>query len=208
MSNIDYIFFMVKGSTGNIYQTKFWKEGFNFRSSCTCPAGKKWSYCKHRFQLMEGEVTDLVSENIDDIKKLHEFLRDSDVGKIFQEFMDQKDYENVYYKYSRIIDNRPNVRNEVKPPEKNQFITENFSFLETNGVFYLYDMALNYIGNFFLNKKSREIFLIKFSDYLIATENSSIANFYSNNNFLLNKIKNFDKNRIKKLREEMKIAMR
>jgi uncharacterized Zn finger protein len=47
--------FEVQGSSSEPYTVTFTLEGNNFNAFCTCPAGKKGQYCKHRFSLMESE---------------------------------------------------------------------------------------------------------------------------------------------------------
>ena len=47
--------FEVQGSSSEPYIVTFGIEGDNFSAHCTCPAGKKGQYCKHRFSLMESD---------------------------------------------------------------------------------------------------------------------------------------------------------
>ena len=47
--------FEVQGSSSEPYIVTFSIEGTNFSAYCTCPAGKKGQYCKHRFSLMASE---------------------------------------------------------------------------------------------------------------------------------------------------------
>ena len=47
--------FEVQGSAAEPYTVTFTLEEDNFNAYCTCPAGKKGQYCKHRFSLMASE---------------------------------------------------------------------------------------------------------------------------------------------------------
>ncbi len=38
----------------------------NLNCYCTCVAGKHGQYCKHRFKLLEGDTTDILSDNAGD----------------------------------------------------------------------------------------------------------------------------------------------
>lgn len=68
----DLLSFTVRGSTGNIYQVTARKSGDGVSMSCTCQAGQHGLWCRHRTALLDGDVTELVSENISDISKLAE----------------------------------------------------------------------------------------------------------------------------------------
>lgn len=93
--------FYVKGSSKKPYRVAFWKEegSRDIHSGCGCPAGRRMQYCKHRFQLIEGDLTNLdestvnVNENLD---ILYEWLKDSDIGDFFVEFLMAKTGEKMY----------------------------------------------------------------------------------------------------------------
>lgn len=95
--------FLVKGSAKEPYRVTFWREENNFRSACTCPAGKKGSYCKHRFQLLDGDVTNLVSENLDDLVLLSTMIEGTDVDEIYEKFNLIKKYEATFKKINSLI---------------------------------------------------------------------------------------------------------
>jgi DNA polymerase-3 subunit epsilon len=62
--------FVVKGSTGNIYDVTARRVGGRLRTSCTCQAGQNRRWCKHRTALFDGEVDALLSDNLYDVAKL------------------------------------------------------------------------------------------------------------------------------------------
>jgi DNA polymerase-3 subunit epsilon len=65
--------FSVKGSTGNIYEITARRLAKKLRISCTCQAGQMRSWCKHRTALLDGDISNLLSDNISDVKKLAEW---------------------------------------------------------------------------------------------------------------------------------------
>jgi DNA polymerase-3 subunit epsilon len=69
----DILSFSVRGSTGNIYGITARRMAGKLRVSCTCQAGKNRDWCKHRTSLLDGDVNNLLSENVLDVKKLAEW---------------------------------------------------------------------------------------------------------------------------------------
>ena len=72
--------FIVQGSMPEPYRILFWRVGDNVKSACTCQAGKNGRACKHRIALLEGDITNLVSEDIGSIERLQQMIEGSDVG--------------------------------------------------------------------------------------------------------------------------------
>ena len=64
--------FSVRGSTGNIYELTARKFLDRLRVSCTCQAGQNHVWCKHRRDLLDGDITNLLSNNVADVTKLAE----------------------------------------------------------------------------------------------------------------------------------------
>ena len=92
--------FYVKGSGKKPYRVAFWKEenSRDIHSGCGCPAGKRMQYCKHRFQLIEGDLTNLddSTENVKEkLEILYNWLEDSDIGDFFEEFIMAKTGEKI-----------------------------------------------------------------------------------------------------------------
>lgn len=92
--------FYVRGSGKKPYRVAFWKEegSRDIHSGCNCPAGRRMQYCKHRFWLIEGDLTNLddSTENAEEnLKILYEWLSDSDIGDFFSEFIMAKTGEKV-----------------------------------------------------------------------------------------------------------------
>ena len=92
--------FYVKGSGKKPYRVAFWKEenSRDIHSGCGCPAGRRMQYCKHRFQLIEGDLTNLddSTENAKEkLEVLYNWLEDSDIGDFFEDFIKAKIGEKV-----------------------------------------------------------------------------------------------------------------
>ena len=77
--------FTVEGSKGDEYQILFEREGDNLDVFCTCPAGDNGMYCKHRFALMEGDVTKLLSENENEVPAIKDMLAGTDVEAAYNQ---------------------------------------------------------------------------------------------------------------------------
>lgn len=76
--------FIVRGSTGNEYEIIASRLGDNFRMSCSCEAGQKGTCCKHRFALLEGDVSHLISSNSQEIDQLRVLVRGSEVERRYR----------------------------------------------------------------------------------------------------------------------------
>lgn len=59
--------------------------------NCTCKAGIVKQKCKHRLSLLEGDVSNLVSES--DIPVVQEFLNSIEAGKLESLFSDLEEIE-------------------------------------------------------------------------------------------------------------------
>jgi DNA polymerase-3 subunit epsilon len=71
--------FLVKGSTGNIYEITARRTANRLRMTCTCQAGQNHIWCKHRTALIDGDVSNLVSGTLSEIKKLSEWTLDAEI---------------------------------------------------------------------------------------------------------------------------------
>lgn len=88
--------FLIQGSGKEPYRCTFWKvDNYDLHSACTCPAGKKGQYCKHRFALLEGDITNVVDYSEEDFKELQEMLKSSDIADFYDEFAKAKTGEKV-----------------------------------------------------------------------------------------------------------------
>nr|DAM71191.1 MAG TPA: SWIM zinc finger protein [Caudoviricetes sp.] len=88
--------FLIQGSGKEPYRCTFWKvDDYDLHSACTCPAGKKGQYCKHRFALLEGDITNVVDYSEEDFKELQEMLKSSDIADFYDDFAKAKIGEKI-----------------------------------------------------------------------------------------------------------------
>ena len=66
--------FVVIGSQGDPYEITATRDGADIRISCDCPAGDRDQLCRHRLALLNGDVTDLDSDNDADVATLGAWL--------------------------------------------------------------------------------------------------------------------------------------
>jgi uncharacterized Zn finger protein len=71
--------FTVRGMKGDLYTCTFERDGDNLNAFCTCPDGRAGNYCKHRFALIDGNQTIIVSNNAQDVDRLPEMIAGTDV---------------------------------------------------------------------------------------------------------------------------------
>ena len=72
--------FAMRGSTGNRYVLEFEERTDGPYLRCSCPAGMHRRRCRHVDALVEGDVTDLTSNNFDDVERLRHRLDGKNVG--------------------------------------------------------------------------------------------------------------------------------
>ena len=82
--------FTVRGDSGSKYQVTFIKEGNLLVGFCTCPAGEKGTYCKHRIRLLAGEISQLVSKNENDVHKLCELKTGTQLENILNTLFERE----------------------------------------------------------------------------------------------------------------------
>jgi hypothetical protein len=66
--------FWIKGSRGDEYKVIFEKKRNDLKVVCNCRAGTSRNYCKHFFSLMDGEISNLLSPNTEDVEWLRIFM--------------------------------------------------------------------------------------------------------------------------------------
>lgn len=77
---MDSIIFEVQGSSPEPYTVTFVKRSDTSLSAyCTCAAGENGLYCKHRFSILDGITKAIVSENINEVETIKDWLQGTDV---------------------------------------------------------------------------------------------------------------------------------
>ena len=78
---METIQFLVQGSADEPYEVTFQKAGNNLSAFCTCAAGQNGQYCKHRFQILEGNTVGIVSGNSEQFQTVAAWLPGTDVAE-------------------------------------------------------------------------------------------------------------------------------
>lgn len=71
--------FDVQGSEPVPYEIVATKRGSNMTMTCDCMGAAMGRHCKHRVNLLCGDITHLVSNNAQDVEKLKEMVKGTDV---------------------------------------------------------------------------------------------------------------------------------
>jgi len=72
--------FLVQGRLPEPYVVTFVRVGDDLKTTCTCPAGEKGTYCKHRLALLRGDYSAVVSKNFDELTCIPQILANTDVA--------------------------------------------------------------------------------------------------------------------------------
>lgn len=83
-SREDRLVFLVQGSKGDDYTVTFIRNGLRAHAFCTCQAGQNGQYCNHRISLLDGDVSSLVSENVEDMERLKLLIAGSDLESAYR----------------------------------------------------------------------------------------------------------------------------
>jgi len=76
---VKHLIFVVQGSRGDEYQVTFGAASGRVVAYCSCPAGENGSICKHRLAIMDGEVSNLLSGNAQDVIRLQGLLKGTEL---------------------------------------------------------------------------------------------------------------------------------
>lgn len=143
--------FKVQGSAPEPYVLEFWREGDNLSSSCTCPAGENGMYCKHRLNLIAGDISSLVSKNKNDADILKKMVQGTDVENAIN--LTRRSEESIE-KLKTIFSQQPDRRRSKVDLVKVKSILLQNGFLKGMGAtntLDLFDENINYVGSFKLN---------------------------------------------------------
>ena len=72
--------FLVKGSSEEPYVVTFSKDGSNITARCTCQAGRFGNQCKHRINILHGDSSAVVSNNVNEVDEVAAWLEGSDIA--------------------------------------------------------------------------------------------------------------------------------
>ena len=77
---MESISLQVKGSSSEPYNIQFVFLNSVLSASCDCGAGKQGTYCKHRIDILKGDTSSVISDNIN-YKQLENWFKNSDIEK-------------------------------------------------------------------------------------------------------------------------------
>ena len=83
--------FKVAGSSGSSYEVHFVHEDDELYAFCTCKAGDSGQYCKHRFAILNGDASSVLSDNQEHVATVASWLPGSPLAKAIQEMQIAED---------------------------------------------------------------------------------------------------------------------
>lgn len=77
--------FSVQGSAPVPYNVIFYFEKELVKSTCTCEAGNRNIHCKHRFEILNGKLNSIVSNNQNEANELIQLFKSTTLHNKMQE---------------------------------------------------------------------------------------------------------------------------
>lgn len=74
--------FSIVGEDDDTYEVTIERDAVNIanlQALCSCDKAQTGDLCAHRFAVLEGETASLVSENLDDVLTLRDWIKGSDI---------------------------------------------------------------------------------------------------------------------------------
>ena len=87
MKPVERLQFVVEGSQGDEYRVIFNRIGDKLNAYCNCQAGLNGQYCKHRLDLMDGEIGNLLSLNNEDVERLRDLMAGTKLEVAYRQFI-------------------------------------------------------------------------------------------------------------------------
>jgi uncharacterized Zn finger protein len=82
---LEPLVFLVQGSSSEPYTVHILRAGARVVATCNCPAGAMGQMCKHRIRIMQGDCQNVVSENLEQVRKMPSYLEGTIIPAAFQE---------------------------------------------------------------------------------------------------------------------------
>ncbi len=198
--------FYVQGSATEPYRVSFWQKDGILKSACTCQAGKKGMYCKHRFQLIDGDVTNLKSDNYDDLLKLNNLLEKTNFNSIYSHFCSVKKIENIYKNiYHCISEFRKGLADDFEIPENIDtvsILSEKGFVLKFGRECRVYNSNYEYLGTHKMNINQLNK---KFPELLTPNR---VPEVFTYNTEIINALNKYNRNEVKEAVIAMKDALK
>lgn len=91
--------FLIQGSSLKPYELYFFIKDYELKSICKCPAGRSRTLCKHVTNFLEGDVTNVVSDNHADIKEVIRLFERSKTYSLFSNLRDSLEKKQQLTKF-------------------------------------------------------------------------------------------------------------
>lgn len=154
--------FFVQGSANDPYKVSFWRVGDDLKSSCTCQAGKNGLACKHRLNLLDGDLTNLVS-SLESFSKLQKMIDGSDVGVALRA---KDEIIPLLPALENLLPLKPPGRRKSTPPDLLiQFVIQGGLIKGNQSYYDVFDSGLSYVGS--VKVKKGTVFSEIPSDYFL-----------------------------------------
>jgi hypothetical protein len=75
------VYFVRSSSTDEIYELKATSQGGTVSFLCACSGAQNGSICKHRMNLLHGDVTNLIAEKSSDVLALKNLLAGTNIER-------------------------------------------------------------------------------------------------------------------------------
>jgi hypothetical protein len=80
------ITFLIKGSSKNPYKVTFQKNEGHVYAGCDCQSRKGGMACKHIFNILDGDVTNMIEGDKNDIKDVLQLCEGTRFNELFIEY--------------------------------------------------------------------------------------------------------------------------
>jgi CDGSH-type Zn-finger protein len=85
--------FSIVGEDDEVYEVSIERDTDdlgNLQALCACGHAKDGDFCWHRFEVLEGETANMVSDNLDDVHALRDWIKGSDIEVAMQKLSKAK----------------------------------------------------------------------------------------------------------------------
>ena len=142
---MDEIIFLVQGSAADPYEVRFVNRGNgNLSAYCTCKAGQKGSYCKHRINILKGETRGIVEGSLDSVEMVVSWLPGTDVETALKDFAPPDCRKSAFASVSKTFEGFPA---EPKSPVILHPRSARAMMIEIIKVFMIYPLAIRILHN-------------------------------------------------------------
>ena len=95
------IVFTVASTSGNSYKVTFKNCDQVITSTCSCAAGEHGQLCKHRFEILHGDISAISSGNENEAAELLSWLHGTSIAEALMQISEaEANYENAKKKLS------------------------------------------------------------------------------------------------------------